>query len=127
MIKGIESVLLSSESAKKLADFYHAKVGLKVTTEAEMGDKNEELYAFEFGKTSDLYIVDHTKVKGRNKSPERIIINFEVDDIKKEVKRLDGLKVNKVQDTYNLEGYGWIATFEDIDGNYFQLVQIKPN
>lgn len=127
MIKNIESVTLFSQNAKKLADFYRTKVELKVTIEAEMGDKGEELYGFEFGKSSGFYIVDHSKVKGKNKNPERMIINFEVDDIKKEVKRLDGLKIKKTQDIYHVESYGWIATFEDIDGNFFQLVQIRAN
>ena len=64
-------------------------------------------------------------MKGKNKNPERYMINFEVDDIKKEVKRLDKAKVKKIADTYHLEGYGWVVTFADIDGNYFQLVQVR--
>ena len=127
MIKGIESVTLFSENAKKLADFYSKKVGLKITTEAEMGDKGEELYGFEFGKSGGFYVVDHSKVKGKNRNPERMIINFEVDDIKKEVKKLDLQKVKKIQETYHIENYGWITTYEDSDGNYFQLVQVRPN
>ena len=56
-----------------------------------------------------------------------IFVNFEVDDIKKDVKKLEGARVTKIQDIYHVESYGWIATFEDSDGNYFQLVQIRPN
>ena len=127
MIRGLESVILSSESASKLAKFYKEKVGLKSTGEFEMGEGKEkgDVYSFEFGKTSDLYIMDHSKVKGKNKGPERYLLNFEVDDIKKEVARMKKAKVKVVKDTYHLEGYGWIATFEDVDGNYFQLVQVK--
>jgi len=65
--------------------------------------------------------------KGKNKNPERIIFNIEVDDIEKEAKRLKEAKVMLVQDTYHIEGYGYIATFEDIDGNYFQLVQVRAS
>jgi len=32
-----------------------------------------------------------------------------------------------VQDTYHIEGYGYISTFEDVDGNYFQLVQVRAS
>lgn len=125
MIRGLESIIVGSESAKKLATFYKDKVGLKIGMVAEMGDKGEELYELKLGKGPSIYIVDHSKVKGKNKNSERIILNLEVDDIKKEVTRLKKAKVKQVQDTYHIEGYGWISTFEDVDGNYFQFVQVR--
>lgn len=125
MIREIESILLFSENAKKLAKFYRETVGLKQTLEAELGENNEELFGFEIGKGPGLSIMDHSKVKGTNKNPERMIFNLEVDDIKKEAKRLSGVKVKKIQDIYHVEGYGYIATFADVDDNFFQLVQVK--
>src|SRR3989344_4696796 len=101
MIKGLESFMLFSEDAAKLAKFYKEKVGLKTTGEFEMGDKGQEVYAFGFSKTSDLYIVDEVTVKGK--------------------------KVKLYMDTYHLQGYGWAAAFADVDGNCFQLVQVKEN
>ncbi|OGE19439.1 hypothetical protein A3J19_01870 [Candidatus Daviesbacteria bacterium RIFCSPLOWO2_02_FULL_41_8] len=127
LIKGIESITLFSENAKKLADFYKEKVGLKVTMEAEVGEEGENLFGFEFEGGTGLYIMDHSKVKGTNKEPERIIFNLEVGDIEEDVKRLDKAGVKKIADTYHMQNYGFIATFEDIDGNYFQLVQIKAS
>lgn len=127
MIKGMESLTLFSESAKKLAAFYRDKVGLKVKFEGAMGENDEEIYELTLGKGPNLYIIDHSKVKGKNKNPDRIIFNLEVDNIKKEVARLKRAKVKLVQDTYHVEGYGYIATFEDVDGNYFQLVQVKSS
>ncbi len=127
MIKRIESISLFTENAKRLADFYINKVGLKMTMEGEMGEKDEKLYGFEFGKDTSLYIMTHSKVKGENKYPERYLINFEVDDIDKEIGKLKKAGVKVIADLYHLESYGYIATFEDADGNYFQLVQIKPN
>ncbi|OGD93192.1 hypothetical protein A2697_01425 [Candidatus Curtissbacteria bacterium RIFCSPHIGHO2_01_FULL_41_44] len=125
MIKGMESLTLFSESAKNLAAFYRDIVGIKIGLEAEMGEKGEELYELKLGKGPNLYVIDHSKVKGKNTNPDRIIFNLEVDDIKKEVARLKKAKVKQIQDTYHIEGYGWISTFEDIDGNYFQFVQIR--
>lgn len=125
MVKQIESVLLSSQSAKKLAAFYKDKVGLKVTFEGVMGENDEEYYEFAVGKKSGFGIMDHSGVKGRAKEPERVILNFEVDDIKKEVARLKRAKVKVQQDIYHVEGYGYIATFVDVDGNFFQIVQVK--
>src|SRR3990167_757555 len=81
MIKGIESILLNSENARKLADFYKNVIGLKQTMEAEFGENNEELFTFEMTNSSALVILDHSKMKGKNGSPERYILNFEVDDI----------------------------------------------
>ena len=126
MIRGLESLNLFTENAKKLAAFYRDKVGLKVTFEGEMGKDNEEIYQLKLGKGPNLYIIDHSRVKGKNKSPDMIIFNIEVDDIKKEVARLKRAKVKQVQETYHVEGYGWISTFADVDGNYFQFVQVKP-
>ena len=127
MIRGLESLMLFSEDAAKLAKFYKDKVGLKTTGEFEMGDKGQKVYVFEFSKTSDLYIVDEPKVKGKNKTPQRFTLNLEVGDIKKEVKRLKGKKVKLYMDTYHIQGYGWAASFADVDGNCFQLVQVKAN
>ncbi len=127
MIKGLESLTLFSENAKRLAEFYQEKVGLVVTMEEQMGDNNERLYAFELSEGGMLAIMDHSRVKGRNKEPDRSIFNLKVDDVDDEVKKLDNRGVKKVQDTYPVEGYGLIATFEDVDGNYFQLVQLKES
>ena len=125
MIRGIESIMLFSENAKKLAKFYREVVGLKQTMEAEMGEGGENYFGFKVGKGPEIGIMDHSKVKGKNKNPERRIFNLEVDNIKKEAKRLTTAKAKKVQDIYHVEGYGYIATFADVDGNYFQLVQVK--
>lgn len=124
MIRGLEGVLLSSQSAKKLAKFYEDVVGLKMGEVMGIGDQGEEGYEFKL-KNAGLYIMDHSKVKGNSKEPERVMFNLEVSDIEKEVKRLKQAKAKVVQDIYHLQGYGYIATFEDLDGNYFQFVQVR--
>lgn len=126
MIKGIESITLFSENAKELAEFYKDKVGLEMTTEAEIGDKGKDLFGFEFGEGKPgLYIMDHSEIHGRQKEPERIMFNLEVDNIEEDVRKLDEKGVKKIADIYHMQNYGYIATFEDSDGNYFQLVQVK--
>ncbi len=124
MIKSQESILLSCENSQKLAKFYEEKVGLKLTSEFEMGDNAEKGYYFESVK---LYINQHSEVKGKNSQPQRYMINFETDDIEAEVKRLDSAGIKKIQDIYHVEGYGLIATYEDVDGNYFQVVQVRAS
>ena len=56
-----------------------------------------------------------------------MFFNLEVDNFDSEMKRLDDAGVKKIQDKYHIEGYGWVATYEDPDGNYFQIVQVRPN
>lgn len=125
MISRLESILIGSRNAQKLAEFYRDVMGLEVKFEGEMGEDGGRAYEIEIGGGSSIYVIDHSEVKGKNLTPQRLIINFEVDDIESEVKRLEEAGVNKIQDIYHVEEYGLIATFEDVDGNYFQLVQIR--
>ncbi len=126
MVLGIESVTLFSEDAKSLAKFYREKVGLTQTVEAEMGEHGETaLFGFEFKEGAGFYIVDHADIKGKAKEPKRAIINFEVSDIEKKVKELKEAGVKLIQDIYHVENYGHIATFEDSDGNFFQVVKTR--
>jgi predicted enzyme related to lactoylglutathione lyase len=124
MIKSLDGVLLSSEDSQKLANFYKEKVGLKCSMEFEMGEKGEKVFVFEDVK---LYINQHSEVHGKSKEPERYILNLETDDIEAEVEKLDKAGVKKTKDTYHIEGYGLVATYEDVDGNYFQVVQVKAS
>ena len=125
MIRGLEAILIGSENATKLAKFYREVVGLKQTMSFELGEEGDSGYSFEMDGSASIVVMDHSRVKGKNKQPERVMFNLEVDDIEKEVKRLKKEKVKLIQDIYHVEDYGRIATFEDVDGNYFQLVQTR--
>jgi predicted enzyme related to lactoylglutathione lyase len=127
MVKFIEGILIGSENAKSLAEFYREKVGLNQTNEFEMGDEGEAKsgYEFSFDSGPGLYIMDHSEVKGKNSGSERIIFNLEVDDIEVEFKRLKEAGAKVVKETYHIEEYGYVATFADPDGNYFQFVKTR--
>jgi predicted enzyme related to lactoylglutathione lyase len=124
MISGLEGIFIGSKDAEKLAAFYRDVVGLAVTSESVMG-KDQNAISFDLGQKIGLYIVDHSKVAGKNNSPDRILFNLEVDDIEEETKRLKKSRVKVVQDIYHVEAFGFIATFEDTDGNFFQLVKTR--
>jgi len=124
MIRALEAVLLSSDDAANLAKFYREVVGLKQSSEMEIGDKGEKAYEFDL-KGAGLYILDHSGIKGKNPQGARVMFNLEVDDIEKEFARVKKEGVKVVQEVYHIEGYGLIATFEDVDGNYFQFVQVR--
>jgi predicted enzyme related to lactoylglutathione lyase len=69
-------------------------------------------------------------VKGRNDTPGRIILNFETADVAGEFERIKGLGATVKQEPYQpgeaTTGEFWLATFEDPDGNYFQLASPMP-
>jgi predicted enzyme related to lactoylglutathione lyase len=127
MIRKLEGLLLSSENARKLADFYKEVVGLKLQDEMVMGDNEDEVFIFSTGtnRSQTLTIMDHSEFNGVNKMPERLIFNLEVDDIEKETKRLTKAGAKLIRDIYHIQNYGQIATFTDPDNNYFQFVQIR--
>lgn len=125
MIRKIDGVLLSSPNAKKLAAFYSDSVGIQFPMVMEMGNSGDKVYGASWKGSSDFAVLDHSKVKGKNREPERYMLNFEVDDIEKEFAKLKKAKVKVVSPIYHIESYGHVATFEDIDGNYFQLVQVR--
>lgn len=75
---------------------------------------------------SDLWVQDNPKVKGKSKDPQRFTFNIEVGQIEKEVKWLKRAKVKQITPLHHVEEYGYVSMFEDLDGNYFQLVQVRP-
>ena len=112
------SVLLFSEDPKKLADFYSKVFG----KEPQWADSN--YYGWEVGNAY-LTVGPHDKVKGVNKTPERMMLNFETSDVQGEFARIKDLGAEVVAEPYRPGGEemeGWIATFADPDGNYFQLI-----
>lgn len=123
MVKNFESVILGSQNATKLAEFYKDKVGLKQNWDAVMGE-DSNVYGFSLSGV-DLVIMDHSDVKGKSKDPARIMFNLEVDNIEKEFAKLKKNGVKVIAPIYHIEDYGYVATFEDLDGNYFQLVKTK--
>lgn len=126
LIKGLDAVIISSENTKVLADFYKEKVGIKFNSEFEYGEEGASGYMFSLGNVG-FTIMPSMEVKGKNQSPGRIMLNIEVDDCEAECKRLKDAGLNCTQDVYHIEGYGYVCTFEDPDGNHFQLVQVRAS
>jgi predicted enzyme related to lactoylglutathione lyase len=113
----LNSILVGSENPKKLIAFYKKVLG----KDSAWGDG--DWGGFEIGN-GFLTIGPHSEVKGKNKEPGRILINFETDDVKGEFKRIEVLGAAVVAEPYKPEQEDsmWIATFSDPDGNYFQLM-----
>ncbi len=110
----LNSLMIGTQDPQKLAAFYEKVVGKKADME-EGG-----WYGWSVGSCF-LSIGEHDKVKGKSQNPERLILNFETKEVKEEFERIKKLGAKVIKEPYEMGG-GWIATFEDPDGNYFQLM-----
>jgi predicted enzyme related to lactoylglutathione lyase len=98
--------------------FYRDVVGL--AAKPEMGEG-----AFDAGGAS--FMVDgHSDTKGTAKEPQRVLIDFFVDDLAAEQGRLEGNGVSFIRTAGREDWGGVISTFLDPDGNYCQLIEYKP-
>jgi len=59
----------------------------------------------------------HSETKGATKEPQRMLVNFFVDDLQ---------GVTFIRTAGREEWGGVISTFLDPDGNYCQLIELKP-
>ena len=67
-------------------------------------------------------------VAGTAVEPGRVVLNYEVSDIRARARHLDGLGVTWVSPVEYREGGGaWFGTVADPDGNYVQLIQLTPD
>lgn len=113
----LSGVMVGSDNPKGLAEFYTKLLGTP-----QWNDEENDWYGYTVGNGS-LVIGPHSEVSGRNPSPGRIMLSFEVDDVKGEFERIAALGAEVVAEPYVPEGASdmWIATFADPDGNYFQF------
>lgn len=108
------SLLIFSENPKPLADFYKKVFNTKPVWEME------GYTTFEVGQ-GYITIGPHSEVHGDNKDSARIMFNLETKDVVKEFARIKKLGTKVIKEATE-EPDGTIATFEDPEGNYFQLV-----
>ena len=114
------SIMIGTDDPKGLTDFYTKVLG-KPTWE------DSGFTGWQAGDGA-LMIGPHSEVKGRNEMPGRIILNFVTPDVKREFERIKDLGVTVQHEPYQPGGAPdmWLATFEDSDGNYFQLASPMP-
>ena len=110
------SILIGTDDPGRLAAFYTEVFG-------EPAYKDDSYSTWQIG-SGYVSVGTHSEVHGRNTSPGRIIWNIETPDVKAEAARFKAAGATVVAEPYSFEGYpdSWIATFEDPDGNYFQLM-----
>ncbi len=112
----LTAIMLGSDNAKALGAFYTKLLG-------DPGWNNDDWFGFDIGG-NQLIIGPHSEVKGKNDSPGRLMFVLETDDVKADFEKLKSAGAAVVAEPYQPsmdDQKGWLATFSDLDGNYFQL------
>lgn len=109
------NILIGSEDPARLADYYTKLFGEPAW--------NEGGYVGWMIGSGAVSVGPHDQVKGRNAQPGRIIWNIESGDVKGDFDRFKAAGAIVIREPYGFEGSpdAWIATFADLDDNYFQL------
>ena len=111
------AINITSEDPARLMRFYKDVVGLP--PQEGMGDG-----ALKAGGAT-LFIDGHSDTKGGAKEPQRVLINFFIDGLPAEQKRLEAGGAKFIRKEGKEEWGGTISTFTDPDGNYLQLIEYK--
>ncbi|HEV2339328.1 MAG TPA: VOC family protein [Patescibacteria group bacterium] len=112
----LNSIILFSESSEELVKFY------KNVFEKEPEWSEGGYTGFQVG-VSHFIIGPHSEVHGKNTHPQRLLLNFEANDVEGEFSRIKKLGATVIAKPYH-PGEAkdmLLATFADPDGNYFQL------
>ena len=121
MIKSISVVYLHSSHGSQLAGWYSDKLGLPVKA-AFPGWTEFEL------EGGSRFAIDYIGFPSSVVQRQPVMISFEVDDIRTAVDELAARGVRfypSKEDTIFDVGPSLVATFEDAEGNWAQLSEIK--
>ena len=114
------SILIGSADPARLTEFYTRVFGNPVW---DMGGYT----GWQIG-SGFVTVGPHDQVSGSNSEPGRLIWNIETADVKGEFERMKAAGATVIREPYDpgegsdQAGQGFIATFSDPDGNYFQLM-----
>ena len=113
------SILIGSADPQRLVDYYTKLFG-------EPGFSDGGYTGWQLG-SGFVTVGAHSEVSGKNAHPGRIIWNIESQDVAGDFERFKAAGAIVVREPYTFDeipdtAAGSIATLEDPDGNYFQLV-----
>lgn len=116
MINGIAGVVFWTEDVDRLAHFYRDVLGLPVHS------TRPNFVAFALGDLR-LSVGKHDGVSGLAKDPYRVMVHLEVKDIQGAYASMKAHGVVFLRPPEREHWGGWVATFQDLDGNILQLLQ----
>jgi predicted enzyme related to lactoylglutathione lyase len=113
-------VNINSHQPDALMRFYRDVVGLPPHS-----DPNRESTLVAGG--TEIAFDSHSEVSGSSPQPQRILLNFFVDDLASEQRRLEDAGVEFIRKEGREFWGGVISTFRDPDGNYLQLIEFRAS
>ena len=116
MILGLAGVIIWTDNLERLSSFYRETFGLVPHS------VRPDFVAFSFGEVR-LSLGKHSEVSGPSREPYRIMVNLGVEDIHAVAQRLKERGIGLIREPEREHWGGWVATFQDPDGNILQLLQ----
>jgi predicted enzyme related to lactoylglutathione lyase len=110
------NINLTSEQPDALTNWYRNVLQLQPSDFGE--------WAFKVGESAYIVIDGHSETIGPAKEPQRVLINFVVDDLEPEHRRLQKAGVEFIREPAREPWGALIGTFLDPDGNYLQLIEM---
>lgn len=115
----LNSVMIGSEDPKGLVEFYTKLFGEPTGAEGD--------YTWWQIGTGGFTVAYHDQIHGKNVQPGRVLWNIETSDVRGDFDKLVTAGATVVREPYAPSGGPedsemLVCTFEDPDGNYFQLV-----
>jgi catechol-2,3-dioxygenase len=123
LIDDVTAILLISQNAKELCEFYKATLGLPL--EEELHDGIALHYGYSLG---DVHFAIHSADSGwsgvPSRNPRSPVISFSTSDLKAVAKRLsaNGVKATGPAD----HGFAQVISFRDPDGNHITILEYAP-
>jgi predicted enzyme related to lactoylglutathione lyase len=102
-----------------MARFYQHVLGLPLHS------RHEDFIAFELRPGVRLNLGAHSQVHGRARDPYRVMVHLKVGDIHALSARLKSHGTAFLRDPEQESWGGWVATFQDPDGNILQLLELS--
>ena len=115
-IKRLSGVIIWTDQFTNMVTFYGKVLGLSPHS------VKSDFVAYKWGNTK-FSIGQHSEISGESKDPYRIMLNFDVSDIKLLCQKLTGKGVRFIRKPEREHWGGVVATFNDPDGNIIQLLQ----
>ena len=116
IVDGVAGVIVWTGDLDRLAAFY------RDTLELTPHSVRPDFVAFRWGDMR-LSVGAHSGVDGDTREPHRIMINLATSNIQAAYDRLTARGVRFVRPPEREHWGGWVATFQDPDGNTLQLLQ----
>lgn len=118
--RNISAILIWSQDFRELAKWYKDTFGFEQIEEINHPDDTG--VGFMVGNVY-LWIGKHSKVKGKNKDPHRIMFNIQVDSVEEAYNHLVDKGVKIIAKPFKAPTFDkYFATFLDLDGNIVQVI-----